>query len=304
MLHPDFKILRPKHNLLALLVIVMGACAFAEPGQRDEARAPGFVNQTPNELTDVGITEHLGTKLNLDLSFKDEQNKSVTLGSFFADKKPVILSLVYFACPNLCNYHLNGLNDALRQIRGTAGKDFHLVAISIDPKETPEVASGKKASYLKAYGRVGADKGWHFLTGEQTQIDQIAKTVGFAFHWDSEQKQWAHASSAYVITPSGEISRYLRGIYFQPDTVRLALAEADRGRITNVIDSLVLYCFHFDPKANKYTLYAANLMRAVAALVVMVLGYFEMSQKVSPATGFPSGSVIRPEMVPGFWVAI
>lgn len=246
------------------------ALARGEMGGHNE----GFANETPKELAGVGIDEHLGEKVDLDLAFKNENGESVTLRSYMKDGKPVLLSLAYFSCPSLCNFHLNGLLDAFKKIPAPLGQEFHAVVVSIEPKETPQLARDKKATYLKSYGRPEGEKGWHFLTGDAASITKLAKQVGFNYRWDEEQQQYAHASAATVLTPEGTISRYLYGIIFDPKTVRLSMIEASDGKVGTVMDRLVLYCFHFDSKASKYSLAAFNVMRAGGVAIIVILAIF------------------------------
>lgn len=182
--------------------------------------------------------------------------------------------MAYYSCPSLCNFHLNGLNDAFKKLKEPVGKEFNFVVVSIEPKETPELAEQKKANYLKAYGRPEGNDGWHFLVGDEDSVRELAKQVGFGYKWDETQQQWAHAAAAFVLTPEGRISRYLYGIDFSPQTMRLSLVEASNGRIGTLADKLTLFCFHFDPKASKYTLAAFNVVRAGGALMVIILAAF------------------------------
>ena len=235
--------------------------------------APMVASAQPQELEGVGITEQLGKKLDLNLPFKDEQGKVVTLGSFFDGQHPVILSPVYFSCPGLCNFHLNGLTEALKTMDGPwgIGQKFQVLSVSFDPKDTPADATAKKATYLKIYDRAGTEKSWHFLTGDAKSIAAFTQAIGFKYHWDEKEKQWAHASAALIITPDGTISRYLPGIMFKQQDIKLALNEATQGKIGSVVDSLVLYCFHYDPQQSKYTLYAFSIMKMGGALMVLLL---------------------------------
>lgn len=252
-----------------LASFVLGQFAFASSSSTTDT-----LNETPKELESVGIDEHLGEQVDLDLMFTNEMGESVPLKSFFRDHRPVLLNLAYYNCPNLCNFQLNGMNDAFRSMEGTIGEEFQVVTVSIEPKETPELAASKKANYLARYGKPGADKGWHFLVGQSDQISQLAQQVGFKYHWDDNENQWAHAAAAYVLTPDGRISRYLYGVYFDPQALRLSLVEASDGKIGSIVDKLILFCFHFDPKASKYTLYATNIMRAGGVGIVAVLAAF------------------------------
>ncbi len=250
-----------------LLADVAEARGFARPSE-------GQANETPANLKDIGIEPHLGEKLNLDLPFVDHDGRAVTLRELMRDGKPILLSLAYYSCPSLCNFHLNGLNDAFKQLEKPIGAEFKLVVMSFDPREKPALAKAKRANYLKEYARPDGDAGWYFLTGEQSSIDPMTKAIGFNYRWDEEQKQYAHASAAYAIALDGTITRYLFGISFEPKTIRLSMLEASKGQIGSIVDKLILYCFHFDPKASKYTLAAFNLMRAGGVIIVLVLGMF------------------------------
>lgn len=231
----------------------------------------GSENETPEQLRNVGITEHLGSAVDLNLTFRDETGATVRLGQFFDGRRPVLLSLAYYSCPGLCNFHLNGLKDTFKELKGPLGQEFDHVVVSIDPRENSELAAKKKASYVTAYGRVEGAKGWHFLVGDEANIRQLAQQVGFNYHWDEKEKQWAHASAAYVLTPKGLISRYLYGIVFDAKVLRLSMIEASNGMIGSIVDKLTLFCFHFDPQASKYTFYAFNVMRAAAGIAVLIL---------------------------------
>jgi len=225
----------------------------------------------PEQLKGIGITEQLGAKVDLGLTFTDENGKAVKLGDYFQSNKPVLLSLVYYGCPNLCNFYLNGLFEGLKGLKSQPGRDFEMIMVSIDPKEDPALASTKKENYRKEY-QIPGD--WHFLTGKDPEIKALAKQVGFGFRWDEESQQYAHTSAAIVVTPSGEISRYLTGITFEPTTLRLSLVEASKNMIGSIIDQVILFCFRFDPNAKKYSFYAYNLMRASAGATVLLLALF------------------------------
>ncbi len=253
---------------LCLLLILLCPQLHAYVPMKDR---PLLAEKTPKELEGVTIDEHLGEAIDLDAEFLDDAGETVKIKNYFTGKKPVLLSIVYYDCPSLCNYHLNGLTAALKNVDWTAGEQFEIVAVSMDSHETPELALKKKLAYIKEYGR-NSSNGWHFLTGKENEIQKISQSVGFKFHWDPDQKIFAHASAAYVITPEGRISRYLYGIEFNPQTVRMSLVEASNGKIGTLVDKLILFCFHFDPNENKYVLYAFNLMRVGAGLIVVVLG--------------------------------
>jgi len=228
----------------------------------------------PAQLEGVGITEKLGTQIDLNLEFKDEEGKAVSLRNFMNGSKPVLLGLVYYGCPNLCNFFLNGVTDVLKNFPWTPGKEFEVVMVSIDPKENSELARKKKENYLKAYGRVETRNGWHFLTGDEANIKALSSQVGFSFRWDPQSKEWAHASAAIITTPFGQVSRYLYGIMFEQQTLRLSLVEAGKSKVGGFMDRVLLFCYKFDPARNKYSLYAMNLMRVAAALTAIIMGIF------------------------------
>lgn len=263
------------HSAFTSLALVASLLAGGVASARDFGRASeGHPNEVPAQLVDIGITPHLGDKIDLDAKFIDHNGREVTLREYTKNGKPLLLSLAYFNCPSLCNFHLNGLNDAFKQMKEPLGKEFNLVVVSFEPKETTALAAQKRESYIKEYGRPEGADGWHFLTGEGKNSAALAKAVGFTYRWDEAQKQYAHASAAYAIAPDGTITRYLFGIVFDPKTVRLSMLEASKGQVGSVIDKLILYCFHYDPKANQYTLAAFNLMRAGGILILVVMGMF------------------------------
>lgn len=247
--------------------VVVEAREFAKPKE-------GHSNETPKDLENLDIEQKLGDKIDLDATFVDHEGKSVRLADYVKDGKPLLLSLAYFNCPSLCNFHLNGLNDAFKAMAKPLGDEFNVVVVSFDPKEKTPLASAKRENYLKAYGRPEGAKGWHFLTGESPAIEPLANAVGFKYRWDEEQKQYAHAAAAYAISPDGTISRYFYGITFDPKTVRLSMIEASKGLVGSLVDKLTLFCFHYDPKESRYTVAAFNVMRAGGVMMLLVLGAF------------------------------
>lgn len=260
---------------LAFCLLLTGAgTAFARDngiaGEIGEVQ-PQTADTRPAELKDVGISEKLGQQLDLGLRFKDETGKDVALGDYFDGKTPVIVSPVYYTCPGLCNFHLNGLTEALKGVDWSAGTKFKVIAISFDPKETPEVAGPKKANYMKVYDRPGTENGWHFLTGDAENVRKLTESVGFKYRWNEEEKEWAHASAAIIASPKGKITRYLPGIVFEPKDVRLALLEATEGRVGTFVDQLVLYCFQYNPHQSRYTLYVFNMVKLGGVLMMLVL---------------------------------
>ncbi|MCL4850844.1 MAG: SCO family protein [Bryobacteraceae bacterium] len=236
------------------------------------ALLPAADPQLPAELEGVGVVERIGDSIDLGLAFTDETDRSVALREYFSSDRPVVLNLVYYNCPMLCNLVLNGQTSTLRQIPWTPGNEFEIVTISIDPSETHELARSKKQAYLDLYKRPAP--GWHFLADRDGNVKKLAEQVGFRYRYDDTQKQYAHAAALMVLTPEGKISRYLYGIQYKARDLRLALTEAAESKFGFSIDRILLYCFHYDPNLRSYVLFATNIMRAGGVLVMLVLGFF------------------------------
>jgi protein SCO1/2 len=228
---------------------------------------------TENLQQRIGLDQKLGDQLPLDLPFVDSDGNPVHLRDYFGDK-PVILSLVYFDCPMLCTQVINSLLRAMNVLSFGAGTEFDVLTISIDPGETPELANAKKIEYLKNYrGREGST-GWHFLTGDQQQIDQLAAAVGFRYEYDEPTDQYIHASGIMVLTPEGKLARYFYGIDYPPRDLRWGLVEAADGAIGNPVDQLLLLCYSYDPMTGKYGLYIRNSLRIGGLATILALGSF------------------------------
>jgi len=235
--------------------------------------APQTQVYAPSRLLQaVGISQKMGAQIPLDLPFADESNRDVTLRQYF--EKPVILALVYYQCPSLCNMVLNGVLSAVKQLDMTAGQQYEVIAVSFDPRETPSMAAAKKQTYLKDYGRPGAEQGWHFLTGPETSSKALAEAVGFRYFYDSLTNQYAHSSAIMILTPAGRIARYFYGIQYPSRDVRLGLVEASSEKIGTPTDQVLLYCFHYDPTTGKYALVIMNVLRLAALITLGVLATF------------------------------
>lgn len=234
----------------------------------------GTSSGLPEILKSVGIEQHLNGQLPLDAEFKDDNGNLVKLGGYFGKNRPVVLALVYYECPMLCNEVLNGLTGSLKGISFDAGKEYDVVAISFDARENekPDLAKNKKASYLKRYGREGAENGWHFLTGTQAEIDKVTQAVGFNYQYDAATNQFAHAGGITIITPDGKISRYLYGIDYAPKDLKFSLMDSAEGKIGNPAEQLYLYCFHYDPSTGKYGLTILKILRLMAVATIIGLG--------------------------------
>jgi protein SCO1 len=241
----------------------------------DPSESASLNNDLPRQVKDVGIEEHLGKNLRkLEANFVDDKGVHKPLDQWISPQRPTILSLVYFNCPSLCSLHLNGVLDALKQLSLEAGRDYDLLAVSIDARETSDLAAAKKYNYQQKYNFPNEGEGIHFLTGDENSVKTLADTIGFKYKWDDKAKEWAHASAAVLLTPDGQISRYLHGVYFDPKTFRLSIVEASQGKVGTVVDSIMLFCYRYDPNGSTYALYAFNVMRAAGAIAVLVLFFW------------------------------
>ena len=225
-------------------------------------------SQKPEELKGLAIEEKPGSKLDLNLEFIDEKGQKVKLAQYFIDDQPVLLSIIYFGCPNLCGLHLNGISEALKALPGDFRKKMQLVLVSMDSTELPKLAREKKENYIKKYSL--SPENSHFLTGKKQDILALSQQLGFRFKWDESQKMYAHLPVAYALTPEGRISRYLYGITFIPQTLRLSMVEASEKKIASIMDRVLLFCFQFDPKRRRYSWYAYNIMRAGGVLTLFL----------------------------------
>lgn len=248
-------------------LVLLASAAWAQMGN-----PTGQDIQSPI-LAQVRIDQKLNHQVPLDLQFKDESGKTVALGDYFG-KRPVVLTLVYYQCPMLCTQVLNGMTSTLKVLTFDAGKDYEVVAVSIDPRETPQMAAEKKAVYLKDYHRPGAEQGWHFLVGDQQNISKLADAVGFHYAWDQRTQQYAHATSIMLVTPSGKLAQYYYGIEYSPRDVRFGLIQASQGKIGTLVDSVILYCFHYDPTAGRYGLVVTRALQLAGGATILILGGF------------------------------
>jgi len=265
------------------LVLVFSSTVFAQRppgpssplyGARPETGSPS--TGLPAALKEVKIEQKLDQQLPLDLVFRDESGQQVRLGQYFG-KKPVVLALVYYDCPMLCTQVLNGMVTSFRVLPFQIGNEFDVVTVSFDPRETNALAASKKkvyVDYLPEKMRAGADNGWHFLTGDQANIDKLTEAVGFHYAWDEATKQFAHASAIMVATPHGKLSRYFYGIDYSARDLRLGLIESSADKIGSPVDQLLLYCYHYDPATGKYGAAVMRVMRVAG--VITLLGILAM----------------------------
>jgi len=256
---------------IGVLVVLLGFCVSASAQRMSQGIMSPPANVRPPGLTNVAIEQRLGEQVPDDLAFRDESGKPVRLGDYFSGK-PLVLNLVYFRCPMLCPEVLNSLEGSLRVLKFEVGKEFEVLTVSFDPSDTPEQASEKKAELLKRYKRAGAEQGWHFLTGQQSSIDALTKAVGFGYQLNSQNQQFAHPATIIVLTPEGKISQYFYGVDFAPKDLRFSLIQSSGNKIGNVVDQVLLYCYHYDPAAGKYGAIISRVLKISGLATMLVLG--------------------------------
>jgi protein SCO1/2 len=228
----------------------------------------------PSRLKGIDVREHLGEVVAKGVPFVDEGGRKVTVEDFLDGEHPVILTLNYSKCPMLCSLELNGLVGSMKDVDFTAGKDFRIVTVVLDPNEKPEEARASKTRYVRQYGRAEAESGWHFLTGSEANIRAVADSVGFSYGYNEARKEYVHPAAIILLSPTGKITRYLYGIEYKPKTLKLSLAESSEGKIGTSIDRFVLYCFHYDATEGRYAPVAMNIMRVGGGMTVALLGGF------------------------------
>ncbi len=264
----------------AILTVAASLLAAPATAQMTGAPTPGYLSspgadsQTmPKALREIGFDQNIDRQLPLDTRFVDEDGREVTLGSYYG-KRPVLLAFVYYTCPMLCTQVLNAMTSTISMLSLDTGKDFDLVLVSIDPRETPAQAAAKKAEYLHRYKRLQGDPGWHFLTGTEPEIRRLADAAGFRYAWDEQTQQYAHPTGIIVTTTDGRLARYLFGIEYGPRDLKLALVDASEGKVGNFVDQLLLYCYHYDPMTGRYGIYVMRTLRVAGVATVLLIGTF------------------------------
>ncbi len=255
-------------RLSAKLFLIFTVLSFSLAQAYDGKPQPLSGEEKPKEFLGIGITENLGSKVDSGLQLTDETGQSVTLAQV-AGGKPFVLSLVYYSCPRLCNLHLNGIFDVLKNIPMKLGSDYSLIAVSFDDKENAALASVKKENYLKEYGM--KPEGIHFLTATAGTIKSLSDSTGFKFKWNEESKEWAHASAGILISKDFTITRYMHGVQFEPAQFKLAILEAGQGKVGTFVDKVIWYCFRYDPHQSKYSLYVFRIVQVCGAMMVLLL---------------------------------
>ena len=263
----------PPAFVVAIYLLFRAGDARAQTWQAQPSGAQPVFNATPSALQGLDIVENLGGALPRDAVFRDTEGKTVHLGDYFDGKRPALLVFAYHTCPMLCSLVLDATVKAVDDVPWTVGDQFDVISISIDPNDTPETAAKKRAQIVGGYRRSrGNPIGWHFLTGEESQIRKVTQPVGFEYRYDPRQKQYAHPAAIYLLTPEGHMARYLYGVQYDANDIRLGLLEASEGRSVSTTERILLYCYHFDPKGGHYSLVALNVMRVGGGATVVLLG--------------------------------
>jgi protein SCO1 len=261
----------------AVAISLSGTAAFAQMSGAATAaykREPGTPSSAvPAALREIGFDQNLDQPVPLDTTFLDESGRTVRLGTYFG-KRPVVLLFAYYDCPMLCTQVINGLASALAVLSLEPGKDFEIVTVSFDPRDTPATAAAKKAVYLERYKHAGAAEAWHFLTGQPASIARLTKAAGFRYVWDKQTQQFAHPTGVIVLTPDGRLARYLFGIEYGPRDLRYAIVDASEGKVGNAVDALLLYCYHYDPTTGRYGVAIMRVLRLAGLATVFALGTF------------------------------
>jgi protein SCO1/2 len=257
-------------SITAVLAAVSALGQYNLPKLGETSNLPA--NVRPAQLDGLGVDEHLSAPIDLNLTFIAENGYPVALREYFQKGRPVVLNLVYYKCPMLCTLILNGQTEAMREIPWTPGNEYEVVTISIDPRESFDDARKKKAVYMGSFDRPAP--GWHFLADHDGNALRLAQQVGVKYRFDKQQDQYAHPAVVMVLTPEGRMARYLYGIRYRASDLRFALAEASAGRATMALERILLFCYHYDPKAGRYVWFAMNFMRAGGALSVGLLFFF------------------------------
>jgi protein SCO1 len=224
----------------------------------------------PAQLQNVGFEPQLNAQLPLDLDFRDESGRDVRLREYFG-RKPVVLALVYYGCPMLCNQVEMGVVGTLKMLSFNAGRDYEVIFVSFDPRETPDMAAKKKIAALSRYGRPEAASGWHFLTGKEEAVHALASAANFRYSFDERHNLFAHASGIMLLTPDGRISRYFYGVEYPSRDVRLGLVDASAGKIGTPIDHLLLYCFQYNPETARYSATVLRIVRLAGILTIFAI---------------------------------
>jgi protein SCO1/2 len=271
---------------LAIALTAIARPAFALSGASSGASngfaaGPGYGSASdegtpivPPGLEDVGVQEHLDGQIPMDAQFHDQTGKAFRFGDLFDGKRPVLLTLAYHTCPTVCSMVLSQTVETMKKVGWTAGKEYVAITLSFDPRETMERTAAKRTSLLGQYGRPEAEQGWHFLLGDDTNIHRVTDAVGFHYHYVEHEQQFAHPTVIMLLKPNGQVARYLYGLEYSPNDVRIGLLEASNGKSISTIERVILYCYHYDPQGGKYVLLATRVMQIGGGITAIALVSF------------------------------
>lgn len=252
-----------KHRIPALTLLLVVPLAGTRLCAQTETPAPA--DDGPTE--EIGIDEKLGGTVALDVVLKDELGEDVTLKQLI--DKPTILTLNYYSCAGICTPLLNGLQRVLNTVRPAPGKDFQVITVSFDPKDTPEIAQRKRTNYIKQMKRVFPPEAWRFLTGEAAATRTVCDSVGFKFR--AEGRDFIHAGAIMFLSPEGKVTRYMYGTTFLKSDIEMALQEAEEGEPRPTISKLLQFCFSYDPEGKRYVF---NMTKVVGAMTLVLVAGF------------------------------
>ncbi|HVY26256.1 MAG TPA: SCO family protein [Polyangiaceae bacterium] len=260
-----------RHGASAILA---ASLAFTSAAEADQVQAPDRTEEAPKRLKGVDVIEHLGERVPEHLAFTNQDGKAVKVGDYLHDGVPVILTFNYSSCPMLCSLQLTAFVEGLKKLDFSANKQFRIVTVLLDPKETDESARRFRARYLAQYNRPGSEPGWTFLHGSDANVHALAKAVGFSYNYNEARGEYLHPAALTLLSPDGKVARYLYGLEYPDKTIRLGLVEASEGRVGTSLDRLVLYCFHYDSTEGRYAPIAARIMQLGGAVALLIFAGF------------------------------
>ena len=278
--------MKKSRSIFVLAVLLFaGAHSFAQAVPDNTGPA---AKNLPTILQNVNFRPELNAQMPLDTSFTDENGQSVQLAQYFHQQKPVLLAFVYYGCPMLCTQLEQGVVGSLRMLSFNPGRDYEVVFVSFDHRDTQQMASAKKKTSLDHFRRPETAAGWHFLTGSKESIASVTNAANFHFNYDTKNNLFAHASGIMLLTPDGRISRYFYGVEFPGRDLRLGLVEASQGKIGTPVDKMLLFCFQYDPSTARYSATILSIMRlmavaTVAGLLLMILLFRRRDKRAAQA---------------------
>lgn len=256
--------------------VALGATpALAQYGrgvQSYEGASNASRNVLPPNASEISVDEHLNAQLPLDVRLRDSSGRDVRLADYFTGRRPVLINLAYYRCPMLCNLVSNAVVNGLRGVAWTPGQQFDVLTVSIDPRETPQDASARRSRVADQFGRASGANGWHFTVGDESEVRRLANALGFGYRFEPRQNQYAHPAVVFLATPTGKVARYLYGISYPSNDLRLGLIEASEGRSISTVDRVLMFCFHYDPQDRRYVLVAKQVMKLGGGVTVLFLG--------------------------------